>query len=311
MRTPTETNCDLRLSGLQLPQECTPLAGDLGIGTTRPATQFSLCQLTTYRWTLAEDLVHYAETGIGAIGLYRPKVEAFDEDLAIDLIRSSGLNVSSLSWIGGFTGSDGNPQAEAMYDAREALRLASAVDAETVAIITGGLGRHIGKQARRLMCDALHEICDEAETWNLRLALHPFSRSELKSRTLIRSLTETLSLIDQLDRAPLGLVLDLQELSSDEMEQFGNEEAISQLIPLLHCVRISDRRSSHPRRRLRFGQRLGKYIGLLRDLIAAGYQGPIEFDLFSENDRPVEQYEPLVRECQSAFEAAEATWARC
>ena len=292
MRTHAGLEDSLRLSGLQLPEVCEDDASPGCIAA------FSLCQTTTYRWSLTEDLVQYARSGIGSVGLYRPKVEEFDEDLAVDLIRSSNLSVSSLSWIGGFTGSDGNPQAEAMYDAREAMRFANAVDAGTIAIVTGGLGRHIGKQARRLMHDALRELCDEAEMRDLRLALHPFSNPEMKSRTLIRSIRETLAVINELERAPLGLMLDLEELA-DDPDLSG---ALEQIAPLIHCVRIRDRRPRHGRRRLRLGERALGQAALIRELLAAGYDGPFEFDLFSEQDRPVEQYEALIRECRLEFE---------
>lgn len=296
VHTDALTESGIRLSGLQLPEILAENSPD------DSAPILSLCQTTTYRWSLTDDLVHYPASGISAIGLYRPKVEEFEEDLAIDLIRSSNLTISSLSWIGGLTGCDGNPQAEALYDARESMRFAAAIQAGTVAIITGGLGRHIGKQAHRLMLDALRHLCDEAETLGLRLALHPFSSTRMKGRTLIRSLADTLNVIEKMNRPCLGILLDLQELANDP----DLPGAVSSITPLVHCVRITDRRPRLGGERQRLSERLTGQAGLIRELVHAGYHGPIEIDLWSEHDHPVEHYDLLIRECRVGYEVLQS-----
>jgi sugar phosphate isomerase/epimerase len=218
------------MTGLQLPEDATT---GVGLETIR---SFSVHQTSTYRWSLEEDLAGYVRAGVGGIGLYRPKVAEFEDDVAIDLVRSSGLAVTSLSWIGPFTGSDGARQAEALFDAGEALRFAAAVGAGTVAVVSGGTWPHIPSNAQRLLTEALTQLCAQAADLDLRLALHPFSSESAKSKTFLNSLGATLSAIDAAQRPQnLGLILDLQELGREP----ELVEQIPSIVDLVHVVKLA------------------------------------------------------------------------
>ena len=67
----------------------------------------AISQLSTLRWAFEEDVHAYAGRGFDGIGIYRPKLEDFGIERAVDLLAESELEVTSLSWAGGFTGSDG------------------------------------------------------------------------------------------------------------------------------------------------------------------------------------------------------------
>ena len=262
-------------------------------------------QTTTYRWSVTEDLAGYAEAGIGSIALYRPKLEEMDEDAAIDAIRSSGLAVSSLSWVGGFTGSDGRKQEESLFDAREAVRFAAAVGAGTVAACSGSAGPHIDRHARRVLNDALTALCDFAADLDVRIALHPFAKRGCRNRSVVSSLDEAIEIVLAVNRPNLGLLLDLEELS-EEVELLIRAGDVA---PLVHVVRISDRRHRQDRRR-HFVDRVARANAVVAALFDAGYHGPIEFDLWTEEDRPIAEYGDLLGECRSRFEAIVTSSAR-
>ncbi len=67
----------------------------------------SMNELTTYRWSLGQDLENYREAGYSGIGVWRQKLADENDDSAIERLTASGLNVSNVSWAGGFTGRDG------------------------------------------------------------------------------------------------------------------------------------------------------------------------------------------------------------
>ena len=88
--------------------------------------RLSINEVTTYRWSFEDDVVHYRAAGIPAIGVWRQKVTDFGDEKAIELLAESGLKISSLLWAGGFTGSDGRSFRDSIADGAEAVRLAGA-----------------------------------------------------------------------------------------------------------------------------------------------------------------------------------------
>ena len=119
-------------------------------------------QATTCKWTLEEDLRNYQRCGAGGMGVWRQKVTAENEDTAIALLIDSGIQVSSVSWVSGFTGTMGYRLPEFFDDARDALKLAGLLDADCVLATTGRRGTHIRSHSRRLLLDSLREVGDLA-----------------------------------------------------------------------------------------------------------------------------------------------------
>ncbi|MCG8587256.1 MAG: sugar phosphate isomerase/epimerase, partial [Pirellulales bacterium] len=120
--------------------------------------RLSINELTTYRWSFEEDVLHSAAAGYEAIGVWRPKLADFGEDKGCELLRESGLAVSNLLWAGGFTGSDGRSFADSVDDATEAVRLAADMQAGCLILYSGSAAQHTARHARRLFVTALEEL---------------------------------------------------------------------------------------------------------------------------------------------------------
>ena len=280
-----------RISGLQLPD-------DVATEERTATRSLSVCQTTTYRWSLADDLSRYEGAGIGAVGLYRPKLEEWDEEAAIDLIRSSGLSVSSLSWIGGFTGCDGSRQADSIFDANEAVQFAAAVAANTVAVVGGNVGRHIANHARRLLVSSLKDVCGFAEDLDVRLSLHPLSMSRPRGHAVLKDVDDALDLIAAVGCTNLGLVLDIAELTREG----GLSGRLDEVVPHVHVVRISDRRGRTGGTRSG-GECQASVTEAVNRVFDAGFEGPFEFDFWSEEERSADDYHALLVSIRSRFEA--------
>ena len=84
--------------------------------------RLSMNEMTTYRWSFEEDVNNYVAAGVCGIGVWRQKLSDFGEEKGIELVRDSGLKVSSLLWAGGFTGSEGRSYKESIDDAKEAIQ---------------------------------------------------------------------------------------------------------------------------------------------------------------------------------------------
>ena len=56
--------------------------------------RLSVNELTTYQWSFEEDVCHYAEAGISAIGIWRQKLSDYGEEKGVELLRETNLEVS-------------------------------------------------------------------------------------------------------------------------------------------------------------------------------------------------------------------------
>ena len=282
---------DLRLCGLQLPDEAVAAA-------SATAGLLSVSQSTTYRWSLEEDLAGRRRAGIRGIGLYRAKIAEYDDEDAADMIVCSGVHVSSLSWVGGFTGSDGSRQMEALFDACEAVRFAAMVSADTVCVVSGGPGQHIVKHARRLLVDALQELADEAGSRDVSLALHPISAYATGGQSFISTLDQAADLITQVDRPNVGLVFDLFQVGRDARAV----QRIPELLPLVHLVKLADRRGRGDVRR-HLGDGGLPIATVVQEFVRCGYSGAFEIDLWSDAAAGADQYDDLLHGCRERFES--------
>ena len=78
--------------------------------------RLAINELTTYRWTLEQDLESYRQAGINGIGVWRQKLTDYGVQQGVELVYESGMEVSSLQWAGGFTGNDGSSHRESIQD---------------------------------------------------------------------------------------------------------------------------------------------------------------------------------------------------
>src|SRR5579872_4474865 len=136
----------------------------------------SINEMTTYHWSLLEDVSGFRTADVRSIGVWRRKLSDFGEERGIDLLRDSELAVSSFWSAGGFTGSDGETFREAVDDGLEALRLAAQVRAGCLVVVSGARAGHTFNHARRLVCEALQELGDAAAHFGLSIALQPMHR---------------------------------------------------------------------------------------------------------------------------------------
>ncbi len=237
----------------------------------------SINQATTLRWNFFEDVVRYAALGIESIGIVRNKLDDEDPQEAIDLLFEMKMSVSSLSWVGGFTGSDGVPYTQAIDDAHDAIRQAAQLHAGCLVVYPGAQNGHTGNHARRLFRSALDELLPVAHDHGVRLAVEPMSLTDGYDRTLFDGWRELITIIDEYRSDSLGIVLDLFHLGQDH----SLLELIPNLISRLALVQIADRRAGCLFRcqRRHWGEGQLPLPTWLKTLRACGYQGAYELEL--------------------------------
>jgi len=242
--------------------------------------QLAVNQVTTYRWSMEQDLENYCRAGVSGIGIWRKKVYECGEDDAIEALIDSCLPVTSVSFAGGFTGSTGFRFEEVIADSMDAIRLASIVNAKCVLVATGSKWRHIKSNAIRLMDDGLKRLGDIAADLGVKIALHPMCSSTLDSFSLLDNLDETLDAIDRCNHAAVGLAF-------SSYHHFREPDVLNRLAEISHLVtsvQLSDYcKSNHPFDRTPIGDGEIPLGAMVRTLIDNGYEGPFELDLWSKH----------------------------
>lgn len=262
--------------------------------------RLSISQLSTYRWSLGEELEALNAARVPAIGIWRPKFFEWGEEAAFHALRQSGVKVSSVSWAGGFTGSQGFSYNEAIQDSREAIHLAAKVNADCVMIATGARFGHTKNHVNRLVVDGLKQLSDYAKQFNVSLAVVPMAVAQARHWTYLTSLDQALDVVYHCNRNNVGLGIDLSLLSPEE----DLLNRIEQVAVHTKMVRLNDSHSSQEHGLLS-GCVPGDGVLPLDEIISRfnkhGYEGYFEFEIRSEKMWRQEDYSDLIHLCRDQF----------
>ena len=267
--------------------------------TESPSARLSVNGLTTIRWDLLQDVYGCRDSDISSVGLWRPKVLEFGEDRAIELLRDSSLDVSSVSWVGGFTGTNGYSFHDSVWDARQAIRFAGEVGAGCVVVASGSRGTHTLNHARRLLLDALRELADDAAEAGVNLALQPMHQMFASDWTFLNTLDETTDILAMADHPQIGLAFDTYHL----WQEPDLTARLSELVPLIEVVQVSDWhepvRSRHDR--LLPGDGIIPLAEIFECLIRGGYRGHYDLQVWSDQSWQ-EDYPELIGRARRQFQ---------
>lgn len=200
--------------------------------------RLSVSELSTYSWTFEEDVLHYHAAGFEAIGIWRPKLADYGEEKGQELLREHNLKISSLQWIGGFTGSDGRSYRESMFDALDTIQLAADLGAETVTVLAGGRRGHTRNHANRILYTALKELAEAAQAVGVQLALEPIHVGCSGDSSFLNTIPQCLDVISKIGNPHLGIVFDSYHLAQD----MASMAWLEGIVPYIRLVQLGDAR---------------------------------------------------------------------
>lgn len=261
--------------------------------------RLSLNETTTFRWSFEEDVRHYSEAGIPAIGVWRHKLSDCGKEKAADLLEESGLAVSHLHWAGGFTGSDGRSFRASVDDALEALRTAVDLRTDCLVVYSGARAGHTVNHAKRLMKEALKELAPAAEEFGVRLAVEPMHPGCAKEFTFLTSVEDVLELSDAVGSTAVKLLYDTYHLGYAE----DCARQVATFADRVAFVQLGDGRAapSVEQSRCRLGEGVVPLAQIVQAFLSAGYDGDFDVELIGEEIETIDYHE-LIEHAKQAFE---------
>lgn len=245
-----------------------------------PYATLSLNTKTVNSWTLAEAVDGAASAGLGAVGLWRDRVQEAGLASSAKHIADAGLRVSSLCRGGFMTGvlDDG------LDDNRRALDEAAELGAPELVMVMGGLPDRDLIGARARVEDRLAQLVPYAIDRGVRIALEPLHPMFAADRAVISTLGQALSMASPHPVEAVGVVVDTFHVWWDpelynKIRQAGKEGRISSyqvcdwLVPMEADPLLS--RGMMGDGVIDFGT-IGTWVR------AAGYQGDVEVEIFNE-----------------------------
>ena len=246
--------------------------------------RLSLNQATVSKLTVTEAAGLCARHDIPAIGLWREQVADAGLAAAAAAVKAAGLHVSSLCRGGFFTHADPAARKAAIADNKAAIAEAAALGAGVLVLVSGGLvpGSRDIALARRLIAGAIGELVPVAQSHGVRLgieALHPVFAAD---RCVITRLGEALDLALEFPADAVGVVVDTYHVWWDASllgdiaragERIAGYQVCDWVLPLPANTLLG---------RGHVGDGCIDFPPVTAAVTAAGYEGYIEVEIFSE-----------------------------
>ena len=221
---------------------------------------------------------------------------------AAEFLFEMQMEVSSLSWAGGFTGSEGSSYELGVHDAIQAVYQAYQLEAGKLIIYPGARNGHTHTHARRLLRDGLKEVVPYATDLGIQLLIEPVVRKN-NPWSFMRQISEYHEILDEFRDDEVGIALDLFHIGNRveflrELPRYANRVAL---------VQVADGRFMGDEFvRCPLGQGIVPIDNWLGALMQLGYDGLFEVELhgveFETGD-----YQSTLLQSKSYFDDTVAT----
>ena len=172
--------------------------------------KLSLNQATVKRLTLAEAAEGCVRAGIPAIGLWRDRVQEIGIETAAEIVRASGLEVTSLCRGGFMTAASAADRGAALADNKQAVLQAAGVGTDVLILVVGGLpsGSKDLPAARGAVAEGVADLAPFAAEHGVKLAIEPLHPMFCADRAVVSTLGQALDIAEAFPAEQVGVVVD-------------------------------------------------------------------------------------------------------
>ena len=258
----------------------------------RRNARMAVSQQTFARTPVAETLVHCDLNDIRSVGLSVARVEEEGPTAVMAMLKESGVSVSSLNWIAGFTGYSGYRLKDTMSEAAATIRLAAALDARCVTVITGPQDGHILGHIRNTFVESMRELAEYASFWGVDLAVMPMTPRHAAKWTFLTSLRKGIDAVREIDSPAVGLTINTR-LVGETDDVPGLRRELQEAAPLTKLVRLPA--AAFDERRDAAERPAVSNVAVAAELDAAGYRGYYEMSAWSGHASRTDAYRRTLR----------------
>lgn len=248
----------------------------------------SVSAISSFRWSLEQDLAFYTESGVDNVGVSVAKLERFGWDEAVKRVVDSGIRVANLIGLGPFQLSNPEQWNRQRERLERALDAAAAFGPQCLVFTTGPAGALTWEQAADALLDAMGPVLADARARGITFAIE-------HTNPLRVDVGFVHTLADDIDLARrLGTHV-CMEINACWAER-GLRETVRTGVETIALVQVSDYAigTLNTPNRLVPGDGDIPIERILRDVLEAGYGGTFDLELIGPRIEE-EGYAPAIR----------------
>lgn len=244
-------------------------------------SRLSINHYSIRQWDVPQLVSGCQSVGISGIGLWRDKVNAVGLETSRRLLEEAKIAVSSLCRGGFFPYSSEDERTKTIADNQRAVDEAAALGSPLLVLVCGGIAAAGLERSREMVFDGLAALTPYAQARGVKLGIEPLHPMFTANRSVISTLAQATDLATHFPQDTVGIVLDAYHVWWDP--QLCQE--IDRASGRIFAFHVSDWLVPPPdflNGRGLMGDGCIDFSRLVAAVTRAGYQGPIEVEIFNE-----------------------------
>jgi sugar phosphate isomerase/epimerase len=246
-----------------------------------PSDRLSINHYSIRQWDLFELIEGCRKAQISTVGLWRDKVNVIGLKAAKQLVDEAKIAISSLCRGGFFPYTSDQERIKTIADNQQAVDEAAALGSPLLVLVCGGLTSAGLERDREMVLEGIAGLAPYAKAREVKLGIEPLHPMFTADRSVISTLGQANDLANHFPPDTVGVVIDAYHVWWDpnvyhEIERAG---------PRIFSFHVSDWLVPPPaflNGRGLMGDGCIDFRKLTTAITKAGYDGPIEVEIFNE-----------------------------
>lgn len=243
--------------------------------------RLSLNQATVQNWSVRQAVEGCARHGIPSIALWRHKIAEAGIDACVQHVRDAGLHVSSVCRGGMFVAPTADERRQRIADNFRAVDEAAALQADSLVMVVGAMPGVAIVDARAMVDDGLAALVPYARERGVRIGLEPLHPMYAGDRSVLNTIDQALSVASPYPAEEVGVILDTYHFWWDPEAYQQINRASGRIFGFHVCDWIVPLPDMLLGRGMMGDGAIDNY-GFRKAVDAAGYDGPIEVEIFNQ-----------------------------